>query len=62
MGKTYRKQHLSKISKPFAVITKHRDGVAQHSAKSCDNHGGCPKCEGDRTFAEKRQKSEACEY
>lgn len=25
-----------------------RDGTQTHASKSCDNHGGCPFCEGNR--------------
>jgi len=27
---------------------KVRDGTPQHSSASCSNHGGCPRCEGNR--------------
>ena len=38
----------------FGYLDKHdpdgkvRDGTPQHAAGSCDNHGGCRWCEGNR--------------
>lgn len=31
-----------------------RDGTPQHSSKSCEHHGGCKWCEGNRTFSTKK--------
>ena len=31
-----------------------RDGTPQYSCSSCNNHGGCPICEGNRLFKHKR--------
>lgn len=31
-----------------------RDGTPTHPAKSCEHHGGCPHCEGNRTIQAKR--------
>jgi hypothetical protein len=33
-----------------------RDGTATHSSASCEHHGGCPYCEGNRTIDLKRIK------
>lgn len=28
-----------------------RDGTPTHATASCENNGGCPWCEGNRTFS-----------
>jgi len=33
-----------------------RDGTPQHSSGSCDNHGGCRWCEGNRLHKHKRHE------
>lgn len=33
-----------------------RDGTPQHVSGGCDNHGGCPYCEGNRLFSSKKRE------
>jgi hypothetical protein len=33
-----------------------RDGTPTRHGKSCENHGGCPWCEGNRTFSDKKRR------
>ncbi len=37
------------------AANKVRDGAVQYAANSCRHHGGCPWCEGNRTFKNKRR-------
>lgn len=34
---------------------KVRVGTPQYVAPSCEHHGGCPWCEGNRTFSSKKR-------
>lgn len=64
MGRTYRKQaarfrlgvSLShKKNKNGSV----RDGTPTHFSGSCEHHGGCPVCEGNRLFNTERKLDKA---
>ena len=33
-----------------------RDGTPTHYSASCENNGGCPKCEGNRLHKHKRSE------
>ena len=38
-----------------ALVTKqYRDGTPQRYDPTCENHGGCPACEGSRLHKHKR--------
>ena len=41
---------------------KVRDGTPQHASGSCQNHGGCPVCEGNRLHKHKKQMSTSNDY
>lgn len=51
MSRTIRKHRISK--KPV------RDGARQYSAGSCEHHGGCPVCEGNRRYTTKKRLAAA---
>jgi hypothetical protein len=53
MSRTKRKHY--KTGSPM------RDGDSQRAAGSCNNHGGCPYCEGNRLHAQVRQAPAANE-
>lgn len=33
-----------------------RDGTPTHYSPSCEHHGGCPHCEGNRLFGDKKRE------
>lgn len=37
-----------------------RDGTPTHYSSSCEHHGDCPRCEGDRLYSTRR-KADAAE-
>lgn len=47
MGKTWRK---SKLGKRY----QDKDRKRQKASRSCLHHGGCPYCEGNRTYKNKK--------
>lgn len=32
-----------------------RDGTPQYASASCENHGGCPVCEGNKKFSNQKR-------
>jgi len=60
MSRTYRNMR-PKV--PASLIEKRqyksgmlRDGTPQHIDASCENNGGCPWCEGNRTHKHRRHE------
>ena len=58
MSRTWRNKRpkFKRGETPVNKDGKFRDGSPQHYAKSCENHGGCPHCLGNRTHKHKKQE------
>jgi hypothetical protein len=50
------RMRLGTLSDHIVSNGKVRDGTPQHVSGSCENHGGCPYCEANRLFGNKKRE------
>ena len=68
MSRTYRKKNPKRRPWFYEFFRKHKkktvvdDGTPSHPDGSCQNHGGCPWCEGNRLFNTKKRQEAADEF
>lgn len=55
MSRTYRNKSRAHIGKKERWDGTTHDGVYTRASSSCENHGDCPVCEGDRLHSTKKR-------
>ena len=50
------KMRLGSLADHIVAKGKVRDGTPQHVSSGCENHGGCPYCEQNKLFGDKKRE------